>query len=191
MILTRKKTLDFGCGVGRLTQALASYFDEVHGVDIAPSMIELAKQHNFYKHKCFYHLNERDNLQLFGDRSFNFIYTNITLQHIHPTYSKNYIKEFLRILAPGGLLIMQLPSEKIQEDLNMLIKAKKFLYQFPIYRKIRLGECDQINKKMEMHGIKREEVVKLVEENAGKVVDIRTVTGISRWVSLQYFCLKE
>lgn len=36
------RALDFGCGVGRLTQALANYFDQVYGVDIAPSMIELA-----------------------------------------------------------------------------------------------------------------------------------------------------
>src|SRR3989338_957648 len=40
--LTFGKALDFGCGVGRLTQALAQYFEEVHGVDIAPSMIETA-----------------------------------------------------------------------------------------------------------------------------------------------------
>jgi 2-polyprenyl-3-methyl-5-hydroxy-6-metoxy-1,4-benzoquinol methylase len=38
------KALDFGCGVGRLTRALSSYFTEVHGVDISPSMIDKAKQ---------------------------------------------------------------------------------------------------------------------------------------------------
>ena len=31
----RQRALDFGCGIGRLTQALASHFSEVHGVDIA------------------------------------------------------------------------------------------------------------------------------------------------------------
>src|SRR5262245_2563521 len=30
----RRRALDFGCGVGRLTQALAPHFEEVHGVDI-------------------------------------------------------------------------------------------------------------------------------------------------------------
>src|SRR6266700_763326 len=37
-----ERALDFGCGPGRLTQALTRYFDEVDGVDISPSMIELA-----------------------------------------------------------------------------------------------------------------------------------------------------
>src|SRR5215813_1192715 len=41
----RQKALDFGCGVGRLTQALTAHFDEVHGVDIAPSMIALASRY--------------------------------------------------------------------------------------------------------------------------------------------------
>ena len=40
----RGKALDFGCGVGRLTQALAGRFDEAHGVDIAESMIDMANR---------------------------------------------------------------------------------------------------------------------------------------------------
>jgi tRNA/tmRNA/rRNA uracil-C5-methylase (TrmA/RlmC/RlmD family) len=42
--VSRHKALDFVCGIGRLSQALARYFEEVHGVDIAPSMIQLAEQ---------------------------------------------------------------------------------------------------------------------------------------------------
>ena len=54
--------LDFGCGVGRLSQALSEYFDEVHGVDIADSMIKLAEEFNHYKTKCKYYVNKNDNL---------------------------------------------------------------------------------------------------------------------------------
>ena len=38
------QALEFGCGLGRVTQALAPHFDVVHGVDIAPSMIESAQK---------------------------------------------------------------------------------------------------------------------------------------------------
>ena len=34
--------LDFGCGVGRLTQALVDHFDHVVGVDVSPTMIGLS-----------------------------------------------------------------------------------------------------------------------------------------------------
>jgi SAM-dependent methyltransferase len=109
--LKRERVLDFGCGVGRLTQALCSYFGECHGVDIAPSMIELANQYNRFGRQCTYHLNERADLSLFGDSQFDFIYSNIVLQHMRSDYSKGYLQEFLRILKAGGLLAFQLPSE--------------------------------------------------------------------------------
>jgi len=111
--LSRERCLDFGCGVGRLTQALCAYFQECHGVDVAPSMIALANKHNRYRNTCTYHLNESDDLRRFDDNSFNFIYSFIVLQHMRPEYSTSYIKEFLRVLKPGGLVIFQLTSEPI------------------------------------------------------------------------------
>ncbi|RUR83321.1 methyltransferase domain-containing protein [Chlorogloeopsis fritschii PCC 9212] len=108
---SRKRALDFGCGVGRLTQALCRYFDECVGVDIAPSMIALANKYNRYQQKCKYYVNDSDNLRTYDDNYFDFIYSRIVLQHIMPEYSMNYLKEFVRILAPNGLLVFQIPSE--------------------------------------------------------------------------------
>src|SRR4030095_15483615 len=34
---SRRRALDFGCGVGRITRALAGHFDAVVGVDAAPA----------------------------------------------------------------------------------------------------------------------------------------------------------
>src|SRR5688500_17039325 len=80
--LNKNKALDFGCGIGRLTQALAFHFEEVSGVDIAKSMIETANRFNQFKERVQYYLNTQDNLSLFSSDSFDFIYTNIVLQHI-------------------------------------------------------------------------------------------------------------
>lgn len=55
-----KKALDFGCGMGRLTQALTKYFEEVYGIDIAPSMIKLTEKYNRYDNKCKFFLNTTD-----------------------------------------------------------------------------------------------------------------------------------
>src|SRR5687768_16936251 len=41
--VVRERALDFGCGAGRLTQALALHFRDVTGVDIASSMIAAAQ----------------------------------------------------------------------------------------------------------------------------------------------------
>jgi SAM-dependent methyltransferase len=106
----RETALDFGCGVGRLTQALCSWFERCCGVDIAPSMIELARGYNKYGGRCEYLLNTYDDLRGFTDDSFDLVYSNIVLQHMKPKYGMSYIREFVRVLRPGGLVVFQIPD---------------------------------------------------------------------------------
>ena len=110
-----ERALDFGCGVGRLTQALAPHFERVDGVDIAPSMLEQATRYDRHPGRCFFHLNDRPDLALFEDRSFTFIYTSLVLQHLPVPVARGYIREFLRLLTPSGLLVFHLPSEPFPE----------------------------------------------------------------------------
>src|SRR5438094_42221 len=56
--------LDFGCGIGRLSQGLCRYFTKVNGVDISASMIEAANRYNQHGDQCAYHLNTKPNLKL-------------------------------------------------------------------------------------------------------------------------------
>lgn len=107
----RSSALDFGCGVGRLTQALARSFESVCGVDISPTMVENARSLNRYGDKCTYRVNVRPDLRLFEDDRFSFVYSSIVLQHIEPEVAKKYLAEFGRILKPGGLVVFQLPSQ--------------------------------------------------------------------------------
>lgn len=100
--------LDFGCGVGRLTQALASHFSECWGVDISPRMLQHARAFNRFPSTCHYVVNDAPDLKRFPDHRFNFIYSNIALQHIPTRYSLAYLREFNRILSPGGILAFQI-----------------------------------------------------------------------------------
>jgi SAM-dependent methyltransferase len=107
----RGRALDFGCGAGRLTQALADHFDETVGVDVAPSMVALARRHNRHDARCTYVVNGAPDLGVLGDTRFDLIYTGRVLQHIEPRYAAAYITEFVRLLAPGGYLSFDVPSE--------------------------------------------------------------------------------
>ena len=101
--------LDFGCGVGRLSQALAGHFQNVTGVDISEEMLELARRHNRAGDRVQYLHNARSDLQLLPDNRFDFVYSIITLQHMEPVYAKQYIAEFVRVTAPGGVILFQVP----------------------------------------------------------------------------------
>jgi SAM-dependent methyltransferase len=110
--VNRDRALDFGCGVGRLTQAMARRFRGCDGVDIASSMIDAANRHNRHPDTCRYHLNTAGDLGLFPGRPFTFVYTTLVLQHMEPAHAKGYLREFIRLLAPGGLLVFQIPSHR-------------------------------------------------------------------------------
>ena len=108
----RRRALDFGCGAGRLTQAMAAHFTQCDGVDISEPMLRIARQHNKFPDRCTYHLNAVPDLSLFSDASFDFVYSTLVLQHMAPRYSTRYITELVRVLVPGGLLVFQLPSHR-------------------------------------------------------------------------------
>ena len=185
--IARDAALDFGCGVGRLTQALARHFDQVHGVDISETMIDIARKFNQYGHRCHYHLNQQDDLSLFDDDSFDFLYSNITLQHMPPRYARRYILEFLRVLKPGGLAVFQIPSRPrgVTQRLLQPLKPTAFWRR---YQKIRYGDQPVMN----MYGIPRNEVEKLIAEGPGRVVDVQPDENADvAWESYRYVVQKQ
>lgn len=99
----RGEALDFGCGVGRLTQPLARRFADCVGVDIASAMVRQAEALNANPH-CRYLFHAELSLP-FADERFAFIYSNIVLQHVPRRIAAKYLREFVRILAPGGVLV--------------------------------------------------------------------------------------
>ncbi len=115
--LARRNALDFGCGVGRLSQPLANYFEHVVGVDISTTMLELARRFNRCGSRVEYLHNNDDHLAMFPSASMDFVYSNLVLQHMPPKHALNYINEFFRITRPGGCIVFQLPSHIAEEYL--------------------------------------------------------------------------
>jgi SAM-dependent methyltransferase len=106
----RVLALDFGCGVGRLTRALASRYTQVIGVDISPSMLEQARVLNAQFPNVRFVENATPRLEFLADRSVDFIYSVITLHHIPVALQRAYIGEFARVLAPDGVAVFQIAS---------------------------------------------------------------------------------
>jgi SAM-dependent methyltransferase len=108
--IEHNRSLDFGCGVGRLTRALAKRFARSDGVDVSKEMVELAQKSNPDIDNLHVALNTEPNLQLYSDNSFDFIYSNRVLQHLDSDQViQAYLEEFGRILATDGILCFGLP----------------------------------------------------------------------------------
>jgi SAM-dependent methyltransferase len=107
---SRQRALDFGCGLGRLTRALAERFEEVVGVDLSEEMIGKARQLNADRLNCRFIANHRHDLSVLPTSHFDFVLSLIALQHVSSRAAiRSYVQEFVRVTAPGGVLAFQLP----------------------------------------------------------------------------------
>jgi ubiquinone/menaquinone biosynthesis C-methylase UbiE len=182
--ISKKNALDFGCGMGRLTRALAKRFDRVVGVDVAPSMIELAIKNN---PGCHFLLNEKDDLALFKNGEFDFIYSSITLQHMEPVYAKKYLAEFVRILKPGGIAYFQLVSCPV--GLNSIRAPLLRIMPKPLMDWLRGIKYHK--PIMEIHWVSRLDVENVLVKAGGKIKDCEEITNKNNsWRNAYYIVEK-
>jgi SAM-dependent methyltransferase len=134
IVRSNGKALDFGCGVGRLTQALSRYFAECYGVDISSEMVTRAIALAKNSPNCRFLVNEAPDLSLFDSNSFSFIYSNLVLHHIESDYVTKYLREFARVLEPGGILVFQIPDhrkgdwiQRMREHLKLRTRLRRLL----------------------------------------------------------------
>jgi SAM-dependent methyltransferase len=106
----RAVALDFGCGVGRLSQALASRFDRVIAVDVSEPMLDRARELDRSQGRIDWVRNERPDLAFVDDASVDLIYSSLVLQHLPRPLAAGYLAEFVRILRSGGAAVIQVAS---------------------------------------------------------------------------------
>lgn len=130
-ILRQSETiLDVGCGGGFSLDHLKKYcnsnffhrfvarkkFAKAYGIDISEKNIEKAKLR--YPDIVF---KVCDGASIpFEDNFFDFIFMHAVTVHIPRRFTKSYVKEFQRVLKPGGFALIQLSSfpqlNQVQED---------------------------------------------------------------------------
>lgn len=106
----RVRALDFGCGAGRLTRALAGSFEQVIGMDVSSSMLAAARALNADISNVDFVENRSVALSGIADASIDLVYSCITLQHIPTALARGYVAEFLRVMAPGAAAVFQFVS---------------------------------------------------------------------------------
>lgn len=185
--LHRNTAMDFGCGVGRLTQALCDEFDHVTGVDISHSMIKTANEFNRFGERCTYLVNTRDDLGLLDEGTCDFIYTDKVLQHMHPQYSSRYIAEFFRVLKPGGVALFQIPSGKPVKPGSLAEK----------WYNLRKGPLRRFWKRLrgkqpvEMHHLHHARVKEIIRASGGKLVEARQHGSVRRHRVSYFYCARR
>lgn len=106
--------LDAACGLGYGSHILAhsSPVSRVLGVDLDPKVIDYARA-NFGSSICEFRPANAQELSDIPDRSFDLIASFETLEHVPDPAA--VLREFERILTPGGRLIASVPNQWVDD----------------------------------------------------------------------------
>jgi 2-polyprenyl-3-methyl-5-hydroxy-6-metoxy-1,4-benzoquinol methylase len=102
------RALDVGCGVGRWSRLLAARGAQVSGVDLSPTMIEIAQRRAAAAglgERCRFTVQDLAELQL--DGCFDLVLGVTVLQHIlEPTRLRTALRRMVEHLAPQGRMVL-------------------------------------------------------------------------------------
>jgi 2-polyprenyl-3-methyl-5-hydroxy-6-metoxy-1,4-benzoquinol methylase len=150
--------LDFGCGVGRLSLALAGRFPEVLGVDVSESHLALARDaaaRRGARNVSFRRLDAVDALEALP-RS-DFVLSLIVLQHNPPPVIRALLGGLLGRVAPGGVAMIQVPTY-LPAGYRFDADAREYLASG--------------GREMEMHAIPQAECVAAAREAGLDVLEV-------------------
>jgi SAM-dependent methyltransferase len=101
--------VEVGCGPGRMTGALAERFDQVVAVDVSPAMLERAHAAVSAPNVSFVAVSG-ERLDGVEDGSADTLVCYLVLQHLPDReVVEGYLREFARVLGPGGAAYVQVP----------------------------------------------------------------------------------
>lgn len=197
------KALDFGCGLGRLTKALAAQFDSVTGVDVSSTMVETAKR-VAPSPNIRYVANAAPDLHFVPDASVDFVLSWITLQHIRPPHIRGYLGEFGRIAAKDGLIVFQLFDKAPKPGARLryfFMRLGAAILPAPLLLAIRRakypGAREDVltalpRKMFEVHGLSPEDVQReLMRAGAELVSQQVDESHGTEWISWKYVARKS
>ncbi len=180
----KRRAIDYGCGIGRLTEPLRTYFPECYGVDIAQGMLEKAAE---LSPEC--HFRHAGDLSSFPSDYADLIYSSLVLQH-QPDRNKAaaLIADMVRVLARGGLLVFQLPIHmpwrnrlQFRRRAYRLLRGLGVPHSF-LYERLKLNPIRMI-------ALPEKTVEQIVERAGGKVVHVEhTKQPNDPFVSGIYYC---
>jgi SAM-dependent methyltransferase len=163
----RRAALDYGCGVGRLTRALATRFEKVIGVDISQAMLDEARVNTRERGNVELVRGTGSDLRGIADESIDLVYSNIALQHSPSDFQRGVIRDMCRVIAPGGVIAFQNASHANLHDVKGILHLALGNRILNVARRVVYGK----RSVMELHTLPKAEVIAIL---AGGGVEVRS-----------------
>lgn len=108
----RDRVLEVGCGVGRITRALAQRAGSVVGLDVSDEMVSRAAANLAGLDNVEVALGNGRDLSSLPDASFDVAYSFLVFLHVpDPAVTCDYVAEMGRVLRPGGWALFHVSED--------------------------------------------------------------------------------
>jgi SAM-dependent methyltransferase len=111
-VTSDQDVVEIGCGVGRLTRALAGRAASVRALDVSGRMLAEARAQNPDLENVEWILGDGTSLAPIADASADVVHSYVVFQHIpDPEITLGYVREIGRVLRPGGWAAFQVSND--------------------------------------------------------------------------------
>ncbi len=123
-IAKQETILDFGCGWGRIIRFFLKDLNptQIFGTDCFREMIDICNNSNMH---CNFDANDPMPPLKYSDNMFDIIYLYSVFSHLSEEAHLAWLKEFHRILKPGGIFIATTRPIEFIEYCHFLAQKKK------------------------------------------------------------------
>lgn len=132
--LSGKDVLEYGCGAGRWVDFFTRRGARWAGVDISPDMLTMARE----RHDDVRAELVDDGRIPFDDDAFDLVYSVTVVHHNDYVSQQAILREMLRVLRPGGRLVMLEDIDRGGSRFNMFPRTRPGWEEFAASQGLRL-----------------------------------------------------
>ena len=173
------KAIDLGCGRGEWLELLSEYGYKAEGIDLDAGMLEACQNRGF-------EVTQKDAiiaLKELEDNSCSIVSGFQIVEHLPFDVLQSLVQEALRVLKPGGLLIMETPNPE-----NIRVATANF-YLDPTH--IRPIPSQLLSFLTEHYGFGRTKVLRLQESQELHTTESITLSQVISGVSPDYAVIAQ
>jgi SAM-dependent methyltransferase len=107
-----ERVVEIGCGLGRITRAIADRTAHVWALDVSPEMLERARNLNTELDSVEWLHGDGRSLRPIPDACVTACFSHVVFQHVpDPAITLDYVREMGRVLRPGGWAAFQVSND--------------------------------------------------------------------------------
>lgn len=178
------RMLELGCGVGRMTRALAKRARFVHATDVSEEMIEQARGYCPGLANVRWEVTNGFDVASIDDGALDFSFSFLVFQHVpQKEIVLRNVAEMLRALRPGGGFLFQYNGQIERKTgwREKVIWGVLDRWRVPLLPQLFGIDTREAGKTWDGTPIDGEEVQEWVEEQGGRVVGVRGLGTPAAW----------